>query len=110
MGSAGLTAWCGINIVCKPQRGETFLVSSAGGAVGAIAGQLAARAGCRVIGIAGGPEKCAHITEKLGFDVCVDYRQAQNSAALAQMIRKHAPEGVHAYFDNVGEKPLMRRS
>jgi NADPH-dependent curcumin reductase CurA len=102
LGAAGLTAWCGVNLICMPKKGETFLVSSAAGAIGSLAGQLAAQAGCRVIGIAGGPEKCTYVTTKLGFDACVDYRQAQNPAILAEMIRAHAPEGIHSYFDNVG--------
>ena len=74
LGMTGLTAWVGINDIAKPQEGETVVVSAAAGAVGSVAGQLAKARGARVVGIAGGPEKCALITEQLGFDAAVDYK------------------------------------
>ena len=97
-GSTGVTAWIGIRRVAKPQAGDTFVVSAAAGAVGSIAGQIAKRDGARVIGIAGGPRKVAHLVERLGFDAAIDYKNEDVNARLREL----APDGVNVFFDNVG--------
>jgi NADPH-dependent curcumin reductase CurA len=98
LGMTGLTAWIGIRDIGKPKPGETVVVSAAAGAVGSIAGQLAKAAGARVVGIAGGPEKCALLTEQLGFDAAVDHRADDWAAQLA----KATPKGIDVDFENVG--------
>ena len=97
-GMPGVTAWYGLNEICKPQPGETVVVSAASGAVGTVVGQLAKQAGAKAIGIAGGPEKCRYVKEHLGFDACLDHK----SPTLAQDLHQAAPNGIDAYFDNVG--------
>ena len=98
LGMPGMTAWYGLNQIMRPLAGETVLVSAASGAVGSAVGQLAKRLGCRVVGIAGGPAKCAYVIEELGFDACVDYKAGQLEADLAAA----APDGIDALFENVG--------
>lgn len=98
LGSTGLTAWVGIRDIGKPKQGETVVVSAAAGAVGSVAGQLAKAEGARVVGIAGGPEKCALLTEQLGFDAAVDHRAADWAAQLAAA----TPDGIDVDFENVG--------
>jgi len=98
VGMPGVTAWYGLTHICAPKPGETVVVSAASGAVGSVVGQLARRMGCRVVGIAGGAEKCGYVTGTLGFDACVDYKAGQ----LAQDLDAAAPSGIDAYFDNVG--------
>ena len=98
LGMTGLTAWIGIRDIGKPQPGETVVVSAAAGAVGSIAGQLAKADGARVVGIAGGPEKCALLTEQLGFDAAVDHRADDWAAQL----RAATPNGIDVDFENVG--------
>ncbi|WP_354643022.1 NADP-dependent oxidoreductase [Kitasatospora camelliae] len=98
LGMPGMTAYFGLLDVGALREGETVVVSGAAGAVGTLVGQIAKVKGCRVIGIAGGPEKCAMLTEELGFDAAVDYRTEDVRAAL----RTHAPDGIDVYFDNVG--------
>jgi NADPH-dependent curcumin reductase CurA len=98
----GLTAWFGLFDVARAQPGETVLVSGAAGAVGSVVGQLAKAHGCRVIGVAGGPEKTRWLTEELGFDAAIDYREG----AVHRAVRAIAPEGVDVYFDNVGGEVL----
>jgi len=98
LGMPGATAYAGITEICKPKAGETVVVSAASGAVGSIAGQLAKRAGARVVGIAGGPEKCLWVQDMLGFDACVDHRAHDLRAEL----RAECPDGIDAYFENVG--------
>jgi len=98
LGMTGLTAWIGIRDIGKPQPGETVVVSAAAGAVGSVAGQLAKASGARVVGIAGGPEKCALLTEQLGFDAAVDYRADDWTRQLAAA----TPNGVDVDFENVG--------
>jgi NADPH-dependent curcumin reductase CurA len=97
-GVAGLTAYFGLIDVGRPKPGETFVVSAAAGSVGSIVGQIAKIKGCRVIGIAGGPQKCRWLTEHLGFDAAVDYKDG----GLFKALRAAAPKGVDVYFDNVG--------
>ncbi len=97
-GPTGATAYFGMNDIGKPQPGETVVVSAAAGATGSIAGQIAKIAGARVVGIAGGPQKCRAVVEDFGFDACIDYREDDLKAALKQ----HCPKGVDVYFDNVG--------
>jgi NADPH-dependent curcumin reductase CurA len=103
LGPTGLTAYFGLLEVGRPRRGETVLVSGAAGAVGCIAGQIAAILGCRVAGIAGGAEKCRWITEQLGFDAAIDYKRETD---LRAAIHAACPGGVDVYFDNVGG-PLL---
>ena len=97
-GVTGLTAYLGLLRVGDPKPGETVVVSAAAGAVGSIAGQVAKLKGAKVIGIAGGAEKCAWLTDELGFDAAVDYKQGDVRRAL----RAACPDGVNVYFDNVG--------
>ena len=94
----GLTAWIGINDIGKPQEGETVVVSAAAGAVGSVAGQLAKAHGARVVGIAGGPEKCALLTEQLGFDAAVDYKAPD----WRDQLKAATPDGIDVDFENVG--------
>ena len=102
LGMPGVTAWYGLNRICEPKAGETVLVSAASGAVGSVVGQLAKMAGCRAVGIAGGPEKCAYVVNELGFDACVDHRQHGDLKSMARAIRAAAPKGVDCLFENVG--------
>ena len=97
-GVTGLTAYLGLLRVGDPKPGETVVVSAAAGAVGSIAAQVAKLKGARVIGIAGGAEKCAWLTGDLGFDVALDYKAGN----LRRALREAAPDGVQVYFDNVG--------
>lgn len=97
-GSSGSTAYFGMTDIGRPRPGETVVVSAAAGATGSIAGQIAKIAGARVIGIAGGPQKCGVVVEEFGFDACIDYKNEDLSAAL----KSHCPKGVNVYFDNVG--------
>ncbi len=102
LGMPGMTAYFGLLDVGRLKDGDTVLVSGAAGAVGSIVGQIAKIKGCRVIGIAGGAEKCAWLTDELGFDVAIDYKGQDVKAAL----RDAAPDGVDVYFDNVGGEIL----
>lgn len=98
LGVAGLTAYHGLLDVVGIEEGETLLVSAAAGSVGSLVGQIGTIRGARVVGIAGGPEKCQWVVDELGFDACIDYRGEKLSRAL----REHCPDGVDVYFDNVG--------
>ncbi|WP_189354996.1 NADP-dependent oxidoreductase [Undibacterium squillarum] len=98
LGMPGMTAWYGVHQILKPVAGKTVVISSASGAVGGTAGQLARKLGRRVVGIAGGPEKCAYVEQTLGFDVCIDYKQMDWKNALANA----TPDGIDAVFENVG--------
>lgn len=101
LGMTGLTAYFGMLDIGRPKAGETVLVSTAAGAVGSITAQIAKIHGCRVIGIAGGAEKCARLVEDFGLDAAIDYR-GKDLVALTEAIRGAAPDGVDIYFDNVG--------
>ncbi len=96
--STGVTAWIGVRRVARPKPGDVFLVSAAAGAVGGVAGQIAKRDGARVIGIAGGPSKVAYLTETLGFDAAIDYKNEN----VSERLRELAPEGINIFYDNVG--------
>jgi len=98
LGMTGLTAWVGMLQIGQPKEGETVVVSAAAGAVGSVAGQLAKARGARVVGIAGGEEKCALITGELGFDAAVDYKAADWQEQLAAA----TPDGIDVDFENVG--------
>ncbi len=103
VGMPGVTAWYGLVKIIAPQTGETVVVSAASGAVGSAFAALAKARGCRVVGIAGGPEKCAYATGELGFDVCIDYRAHHNdSQSLARALKDACPDGIDGYFENVG--------
>ncbi|MGV9267975.1 NADP-dependent oxidoreductase [Kitasatospora sp. NPDC003701] len=102
LGMPGMTAYFGLLDVGALKEGETVVVSGAAGAVGTMAGQIAKAKGCRVVGIAGGAEKCALLTGELGFDAAIDYR-AEN---VRKALRTQAPDGIDVYFDNVGGEIL----
>ncbi len=102
VGMPGVTAWVGLNHIIEPKAGETVVVSAASGAVGSVVGQLAKAKGCRVVGIAGGAEKCAYVTGELGFDACIDYRAHRDAASLGAALDAAAPNGVDGNFENVG--------
>ncbi|MDY6995516.1 MAG: NADP-dependent oxidoreductase [Actinomycetota bacterium] len=97
-GPTGATAYFGMTGIGRPAAGETVVVSAAAGATGSVAGQIAKIAGARVVGIAGGPDKCRTVVSDFGFDACIDYRNDDLPSAL----RTHCPKGVDVYFDNVG--------
>lgn len=101
MGAVGLTAWFGVSEIMKPKPAQTLLVSGAAGAVGSMVGQLARLEGARVVGIAGGPEKCAKLMEHFGFDAAIDYR-GKDMDALSEAIGAACPDGIDLVFENVG--------
>lgn len=105
VGAIGLTAWFALLEVGRPRAGETVLVTGAAGAVGSLVGQIAKMKGCRTIGIAGGPAKCARLISDYGYDAAIDYR-GKSAAELAAAIRDAAPGGVDVQFENVGGEIL----
>src|ERR1700681_1463050 len=98
LGMTGVTAYFGMTLFRSPQKGETLVVSAAAGATGSIAGQIGKIHGCRVVGIAGGPEKCKWLTEDLGFDAAIDYKQPDWKDKFAAA----TPKGIDIDFENVG--------
>jgi NADPH-dependent curcumin reductase CurA len=98
LGMPGMTAYFGLLEVGKPRAGETVVVSGAAGAVGSVVGQIAKIQGCRVVGIAGGVDKCRYLVDKLGFDAAIDYKAEDVRA----MLKATCPDGIHVFFDNVG--------
>jgi NADPH-dependent curcumin reductase CurA len=98
LGMPGLTAYVGLLDIGQPRAGDTVVVAAATGAVGSVVGQIAKLKGCRVVGVAGGAEKCAYAVGTLGFDACIDHR----SADLAQQLAAACPKGVDVYFESVG--------
>lgn len=98
VGMPGMAAWYGLNRIIAPKGGDTIVVSAASGAVGSVVGQLARLQGCRVVGIAGGPDKCRYVIDELGFDACIDYKAGKLEADLAAA----TPDGVDGIFENVG--------
>jgi NADPH-dependent curcumin reductase CurA len=103
LGIAGKTAYHGLLNVAGIESGETLLVSAAAGSVGSLVGQIGKIRGARVVGVAGGKEKCAWVVDELGFDACIDYKGEDVSQGLA----RHCPDGIHVYFDNVGGNILQ---
>jgi NADPH-dependent curcumin reductase CurA len=104
LGMPGHTAWVGVETICKPVAGETLVVDAASGAVGSVVGQLAKRRGARVVGIAGGAEKCAYVVNELGFDAAVDHRAAD----FYEQLKNATPQGIDACFENVGGEVFDR--
>jgi hypothetical protein len=102
VGMPGVTAWYGLVKIIEPKAGETMVVSAATGAVGSAYGALAKARGCRVVGIAGGPDKCRYAVEELGFDACVDYKLHKDAASLSKALKEACPKGIDGYFENVG--------
>jgi NADPH-dependent curcumin reductase len=98
LGMPGMTAYTGLLNIGQPQPGETLVVAAAAGAVGSLVGQIGRIQGCRVVGIAGGPDKCRFVKEELGFDECLDHRQKD----LAARLEAACPRGIDIYFENVG--------
>ncbi|MBV8589235.1 MAG: NADP-dependent oxidoreductase [Acetobacteraceae bacterium] len=98
LGMPGVTAYSGMKDIGQPKKGETVVITAASGAVGSVAGQIAKREGARVVGVAGGPEKCLFAQETLGFDECIDYQASNIWSALADA----CPNGIDVYFENVG--------
>lgn len=102
VGMPGVTGWMGLNRIIEPKAGETITVSSASGAVGSAVGHLAKQKGCRVVGIAGGVEKCRYVVEELGFDECIDYKRHPDLASLSKALKAACPQGIDGHFENVG--------
>lgn len=102
LGMPGYTAYAGLLLIGDPKPGETVVVAAASGPVGATVGQIAKIKGCRVVGVAGGAEKCAHVVDNLGFDACIDHKADDFAAQL----KAACPDGIDVYFENVGGKVL----
>lgn len=102
VGMPGVTAWYGLVKIIQPKAGETVVVSAATGAVGSAFAALAKARGCRVVGIAGGAEKCAYATGELGFDACIDYKAHPDLKSMAKALKEACPDGIDGYFENVG--------
>jgi NADPH-dependent curcumin reductase CurA len=98
LGMPGFTAYMGLMDIGQPKAGETVVVAAAAGAVGSLVGQIAKLNGCKVVGIAGGAEKCDYVVNELGFDACVDHKAAD----LAEALKQACPNGIDVYFENVG--------
>lgn len=104
IGMPGITAWTGLMTICQPKAGETVVVDAASGAVGSVVGQLAKSEGCRVVGIAGGSDKCHYVVNELGFDACIDHKSNDFETQLANAL----PEGIDCLFENVGGEIFER--
>ena len=102
LGGTGMTAYFGLLELGEPKPGQTVVISGAAGATGSIAGQIARIKGCRVVGLAGSDEKCAWLTEELGFDVAINYKTEN----IREALKRSCPDGIHVYFDNVGGEIL----
>ena len=102
VGMPGVTAWYGLNQIIAPKAGETLTITAASGAVGSAFGALAKARGCRVVGIAGGPDKCQYVTDELGFDACIDYRQHPDVKSMSAALKAACPQGIDGHFENVG--------
>ena len=102
VGMPGVTAWVGLIHFIEPKAGQTIVVDAASGAVGSAVGQLARSRGCRVVGLAGGADKCAYVAGELGFDACIDYKAHRDFNSLAAAIDAAAPQGIDGLFENVG--------
>jgi NADPH-dependent curcumin reductase CurA len=102
VGMPGVTAWYGLVKIINPKAAETVVISAATGAVGSAFAALAKARGCRVVGIAGGPEKCAYATNELGFDACIDYKVHSDLKSMSKALKEACPDGIDGYFENVG--------
>ena len=102
VGTPGVTAWYGLVKIINPKAGETLVITAASGAVGSAFGALAKARGCRVVGIAGGSDKCKYVTDELGFDACIDYRAHPDVKTMAAALKEACPDGIDGYFENVG--------
>jgi NADPH-dependent curcumin reductase len=102
VGMPGVTAWYGLLAICEPKAGDTVSVSAAAGAVGGVVGQLAKARGCRVVGVAGGKDKCDYVVQELGFDACLDYKATPDPMAFYAALRELTPRGIDCHFENVG--------
>jgi len=102
VGMPGVTAWYGLVKIIGPKAGQTLVVSAAAGAVASAFGALAKARNCRVVGIAGGPDKCKYVVDELGFDACVDYKAHKDLKSLAGALREACPDGIDGSFENVG--------
>lgn len=102
VGMPGVTAWYGLVKIIAPKAGDTVAISAATGAVGSAFAALAKARGCRVVGIAGGPDKCAYAVNELGYDACIDYKVHADAASLAKALKDACPNGIDGYFENVG--------
>lgn len=102
VGMPGVTAWYGLVKIIEPRAGQTVAVSAATGAVGSAFAALAKARSLRLVGIAGGPEKCKYAVDELGFDACIDYKQHKDAASLSKALKEACPDGIDGYFENVG--------
>tara|TARA_R110000868_G_scaffold400956_3_gene675872 strand:+ start:43401 stop:44450 length:1050 start_codon:yes stop_codon:yes gene_type:complete len=106
LGMPGFTAWSGLDAYAKMKAGETLVVAAATGPVGSMVGQLAKKAGLRVVGVAGGPDKCKMAVETFGFDACVDHRAYKTPIEMMEALHAECPDGIDVYFENVGGQVL----
>ena len=102
VGMPGVTAWYGLVKIIEPKAGQTVVVSAATGAVGSAFAALAKARSCRVVGIAGGPDKCKYALQELGFDACIDYKLYPDAASLSKALKVACPDGIDGYFESVG--------
>jgi NADPH-dependent curcumin reductase CurA len=102
VGMPGVTAYYGLVKIIEAKAGQTVVVSAATGAVGSAFAALAKARSCRVVGIAGGPDKCKYAIDELGFDACIDYKLHQDAASLSKALKAQCPDGIDGYFENVG--------
>ncbi len=102
VGMPGVTAWYGLVKIIAPKAGETVVITAASGAVGSAFGALAKARGCRVVGIAGGADKCRYAVDELGFDACIDYRKHPDAKSMNTALKEACPDGIDGYFENVG--------
>ena len=102
VGMPGVTAWHGLVRIIESKAGQTLTVSAASGAVGSAFGALAKARGCRVVGIAGGQDKCAYVVKELGFDACIDYTEHKDYVSLSKALKEACPDGIDGHFENVG--------
>lgn len=102
VGMPGVTAWYGLVKIIEPKAGNTVTVSAAAGAVGSAYGALAKARGCRVVGIAGGKDKCDYVVKELGFDACIDYKLHKDAGSLSKALKEACPQGIDGHFENVG--------
>jgi len=97
-----VTAWYGLVKIIAPKAGDTVVVSAATGAVGSAFAALAKARGCRVVGIAGGPDKCKYAVDELHFDACIDYKEHSDGKSMGKALKEACPKGIDGYFENVG--------